>query len=152
MFIDDTNLDMSDTSDDSNDDDEDTNVYNDSEPNSSSYRNNRLVHKSLLTLQSSEPLGNWERHTRGIGSKLMMQMGYVIGTGLGKRSDGRIEPVEAQVLPARKSLGLFKFLRLCNTLLIWFIFQITAWNYVNLLAMIKICFLQNVKCENNNKN
>lgn len=109
MFTDDTNLEMSDTSDDSDDDDDDvSNIDNDSEPNS--YINNQLVHKSLLTLQSNEPLGNWERHTRGIGSKLMMQMGYVIGTGLGKRSDGRIEPVEAQVLPAGKSLGLlFKF-------------------------------------------
>lgn len=107
MFIDDTNLDISDTSDDSNDDDDANNIYNDSEPNTSSYIND---HKSLLTSQSNEPLGNWERHTRGIGSKLMMQMGYVIGTGLGKRSDGRIEPVEAQVLPAGKSLGLFKFL------------------------------------------
>lgn len=64
-----------------------------------------LIHKSLLTLNSSEPLGRWEEHTRGIGSKLMTQMGYVLGTGLGKRSDGRIDPVEATVLPAGKSLG-----------------------------------------------
>lgn len=94
--LDDTNLEMSDIS----DDDEDDNV--DFEPNS--YINDQLIHKSLLTLQSNEPIGNWEKHTRGIGSKLMMQMGYVIGTGLGKRSDGRIKPVEAQVLPAGKSL------------------------------------------------
>lgn len=111
MFADDTNLEreMSDTSDDSddNDYDEDSNNINNSELNS--YVNNELVHKSLLTLQSNEPLGNWEKHTRGIGSKLMIQMGYVIGTGLGKQSNGRIEPVETQVLPAGKSLGLFKF-------------------------------------------
>ncbi|XP_012542684.1 zinc finger CCCH-type with G patch domain-containing protein [Monomorium pharaonis] len=101
--LDDTNLEMSDTSNDTDDGDEDiNNVDNDSESNF--YRNDQLVHKSLFTLQSNEPLGNWERHTRGIGSKLMMQMGYVIGTGLGKQSDGRIEPVEAQVLPAGKSL------------------------------------------------
>lgn len=43
-----------------------------------------------------------------MGSKLMMQMGYIIGTGLGKRGDGRIEPVEATVLPQGKSLGWFK--------------------------------------------
>lgn len=100
---------MSNTFNDSNNDDEDANnVDDESQPNS--YINDQLVHKSLLTLQSNEPLGNWEKHTRGIGSKLMMQMGYVIGTGLGKLSDGRIEPVETQVLPAGKSLGLFKFL------------------------------------------
>lgn len=108
MFTDDTNLEMSDIS-----DDEDDNVDNDFEPNS--YINDQLVHKSLLTLQSNEPIGNWEKHTRGIGSKLMMQMGYVIGTGLGKRSDGRIKPVEAQVLPAGKSLGLLKCLCSSNT-------------------------------------
>lgn len=94
--LDDTDLEMSDTSDDTDDDD--------SVCNSPSYSNDELIHKSLLTLQSTESLGNWEKYTRGIGSKLMMQMGYVIGTGLGKRSDGRIEPVEATVLPPGKSL------------------------------------------------
>ena len=58
---------------------------------------------------SDEPLGRWEEHTRGMGSKLMAQMGYVFGTGLGKRSDGRIAPVEATVLPAGKSLGKFQY-------------------------------------------
>lgn len=101
ILTDDTDLEMSDTSDDTDDDD--------SVCNSPSYSNDELIHKSLLTLQSTESLGNWEKYTRGIGSKLMMQMGYVIGTGLGKRSDGRIEPVEATVLPPGKSLGLFEF-------------------------------------------
>ncbi|EFN81050.1 zinc finger CCCH-type with G patch domain-containing protein [Harpegnathos saltator] len=92
----DADLEMSDTSDDSDEDD--------SEPNSPTQSEIQSVHKSLFTLQSDEPLGNWERHTRGIGSKLMMQMGYVVGTGLGKHGDGRIQPVEATVLPAGKSL------------------------------------------------
>lgn len=35
----------------------------------------------------------------------MEKMGYVRGTGLGKRADGRIEPIEAVVLPAGRSLG-----------------------------------------------
>lgn len=36
----------------------------------------------------------------------MQKMGYVIGTGLGKRSDGIIDPVTATVLPPGKSLGI----------------------------------------------
>lgn len=100
-MIGDADLELSDTSDDSDDEE--------SDHNSSSYSNEQLLHKSLLTPQPNEPLGNWERHTRGIGSKIMMKMGYVIGTGLGKQNDGRIEPVKATVLPAGKSLGLFSF-------------------------------------------
>ncbi|XP_077504333.1 zinc finger CCCH-type with G patch domain-containing protein isoform X2 [Amblyomma americanum] len=50
------------------------------------------------------PLGAWEKHTKGIGSKLMEKMGYVWGQGLGIRGNGRTEPVEAVVLPAGKSL------------------------------------------------
>lgn len=32
-------------------------------------------------------------------------MGYIVGTGLGKSADGRLEPVTAVILPAGKSLG-----------------------------------------------
>lgn len=35
----------------------------------------------------------------------MAKMGYVVGTGLGKNGEGRLDPVEAQVLPVGKSLG-----------------------------------------------
>ncbi|XP_017755554.1 PREDICTED: zinc finger CCCH-type with G patch domain-containing protein [Eufriesea mexicana] len=89
----DADLEMSDTSEES-----------DSESDLTEYSREEIIHKSLLTVESNTPLGNWEKHTRGIGSKLMAQMGYVVGTGLGKRSDGRVEPVEATVLPAGKSL------------------------------------------------
>lgn len=34
----------------------------------------------------------------------MLAMGYVPGTGLGATGDGRVQPVEARVLPAGKSL------------------------------------------------
>ncbi|XP_008289628.1 zinc finger CCCH-type with G patch domain-containing protein [Stegastes partitus] len=48
--------------------------------------------------------GGWEAHTRGIGSKLMLKMGYEYGKGLGKLQEGRVEPVMAVVLPKGKSL------------------------------------------------
>lgn len=47
----------------------------------------------------SNALGGWEEHTKGIGSKLMSKMGYVFGQGLGRNRQGRIEPVEARILP-----------------------------------------------------
>ncbi|CAB1336879.1 unnamed protein product [Coregonus sp. 'balchen'] len=54
--------------------------------------------------RSSSAFGGWEAHTRGIGSKLMLKMGYEYGKGLGKTSEGRVEPVLAVVLPKGKSL------------------------------------------------
>ncbi|KAJ8016434.1 hypothetical protein DPEC_G00007170 [Dallia pectoralis] len=53
---------------------------------------------------SSSSFGGWEAHTRGIGSKLMLKMGYEYGKGLGKTSEGRVEPVQAVVLPRSQSL------------------------------------------------
>ncbi|KAK8748304.1 hypothetical protein OTU49_016063 [Cherax quadricarinatus] len=52
----------------------------------------------------SQRLGDWEKHTKGIGSKLMEKMGYVVGTGLGPQGDGRVEPVTAYVYPQGVSL------------------------------------------------
>ncbi|XP_028849913.1 zinc finger CCCH-type with G patch domain-containing protein-like [Denticeps clupeoides] len=53
---------------------------------------------------SSTQFGAWEVHTRGIGSKLMLKMGYEFGKGLGKSLEGRVEPVQAVVLPKGNSL------------------------------------------------
>ncbi|XP_007577979.1 zinc finger CCCH-type with G patch domain-containing protein [Poecilia formosa] len=53
---------------------------------------------------SSANFGGWEVHTRGIGSKLMLKMGYEFGKGLGKLQEGRVEPVMAVILPKGKSL------------------------------------------------
>ncbi|XP_025113334.1 zinc finger CCCH-type with G patch domain-containing protein-like isoform X2 [Pomacea canaliculata] len=54
--------------------------------------------------QSTAAFGEWEAHTRGIGSKLMARMGYVVGEGLGTRSQGKAEPVPIMLLPQGKSL------------------------------------------------
>ncbi|XP_036389617.1 zinc finger CCCH-type with G patch domain-containing protein [Megalops cyprinoides] len=56
------------------------------------------------TPSCSSSFGGWEAHTRGIGSKLMVKMGYEFGKGLGRNAEGRVEPVLAVVLPKGKSL------------------------------------------------
>uniref|UniRef100_A0A3P8UNU1 Zinc finger CCCH-type with G patch domain-containing protein n=1 Tax=Cynoglossus semilaevis TaxID=244447 RepID=A0A3P8UNU1_CYNSE len=59
--------------------------------------------ESAIMVDTSN-FGGWEAHTRGIGSKLMLKMGYEYGKGLGKKKEGRVEPVMAVVLPKGKSL------------------------------------------------
>ena len=54
--------------------------------------------------QSGLKFGEWEHHTRGLGSRLMLGMGWVVGAGLGARGGGRVEPVTARMYPAGKSL------------------------------------------------
>lgn len=61
-------------------------------------------------------LGEWEQHTKGIGSKLMAKMGYIFGKGLGRDGNGIVEPVEAVVLPQGKSLDKIAQLRENNKL------------------------------------
>ncbi|XP_007952851.1 zinc finger CCCH-type with G patch domain-containing protein [Orycteropus afer afer] len=53
---------------------------------------------------SRAAFAGWEVHTRGIGSRLLAKMGYEPGKGLGRNSQGRVEPIHAVVLPRGKSL------------------------------------------------
>ncbi len=65
----------------------------------------RITHQLELSEKKEEP-GAWEKHTRGIGSKLLAKMGF---TGrLGARADGIAEPVS--VAPrVQSTAGLGKF-------------------------------------------
>lgn len=56
---------------------------------------------------SNQGLGNWEQHTRGIGAKLLLQMGYEPGKGLGKTLQGISQPVQAHVRKGRGAIGAY---------------------------------------------
>ncbi|KAK2707906.1 hypothetical protein QYM36_015554 [Artemia franciscana] len=66
---------------------------------------NEVVQTNFLSGNvANSALGEWEKHTKGFGSKMMTRLGYVMGSGLGKSGEGRTEPVEAIVLPPGRSL------------------------------------------------
>lgn len=55
--------------------------------------------------RASPKIGAFESHTKGFGSKMMMRMGFVEGTGLGKDSQGIVTPIAAVWRPRAHGLG-----------------------------------------------
>ncbi|KAH9308891.1 hypothetical protein KI387_036802, partial [Taxus chinensis] len=53
---------------------------------------------------SDIPLGQFEKHTKGIGSKLMVKMGFN-RTGLSKNRQGDANPVQVEDQPQFTGLG-----------------------------------------------
>ncbi|KAM3728024.1 Zinc finger CCCH-type with G patch domain-containing protein [Dirofilaria immitis] len=51
-------------------------------------------------------IGDWEKHTRGIGMKLLLKMGYRAGEGLGRKSDGIVHAIQPVIFPRNKSLDM----------------------------------------------
>lgn len=51
-------------------------------------------------------IGDWERHTRGIGMKLLLKMGYKVGEGLGRNSHGIVHAIQPVIYPKSKSLDV----------------------------------------------
>jgi len=70
------------------------------------YQLEEEVNHSCLSSNSSKNayIGSFERHTRGIGSKLVSKMGYE-GKGLVKHAQGIVEPIMVEERPKYLGLG-----------------------------------------------
>nr|CAD1831893.1 unnamed protein product [Ananas comosus var. bracteatus] len=50
-------------------------------------------------------IGAFEKHTKGFGSKMMVKMGFIPGTGLGRDAQGIVNPLTAVKRPKSRGLG-----------------------------------------------